>query len=116
MLPSSAHRSHSRRPWRKSSLATARRRARGEGRHQDVGGTVSRAGRNDGRAISCSFTTASTALAADVGVLKTDVSILKTDVSGLKTDVSGLKTDVSQLKKDMLIVREGIGIILTKLG
>ncbi len=38
------------------------------------------------------------------------------DVGVLKTDVSGLKTDVSQLKKDMLIVREGIGIILTKLG
>ena len=56
------------------------------------------------------------ALKTDVGALKTDVSALKTDVSALKTDVSGLKIDVNTLTNEMIIVREGVGIILKKLG
>jgi len=41
---------------------------------------------------------------------------IATDVRVLKTDVSALKTDVNALKKEMTIVREGVGIILKKLG
>ena len=37
-------------------------------------------------------------------------------LDGIATDVSTLKADVSMLKKEMTTVREGVAIILQKLG
>ena len=37
-------------------------------------------------------------------------------LDGIATDVSTLKVDVNTLKKEMTVVREGVAIILTKLG